>query len=198
MKTIIRYIPNGLVFLRIGLTGFLVWDALDRETGIWFVVCYIVAALSDMLDGMIARRFNVTSPQGSRLDAYADFILYLSILFCIWMVHREVVQSFMIPIVILCITQTTSWLFSLIKFGKLTSYHSYIAKTWAIMLFVAIVALFAFNYAGILFWSIIIIGVISNIEDMIITCVAPRSACDVLTIRDAFALRKEKRKKERV
>ena len=42
-----------------------------------FVVLYISAGLTDIVDGWIARRTNTTSELGSKLDTIADFIFFI-------------------------------------------------------------------------------------------------------------------------
>lgn len=188
---IVRHIPTALVILRVVIAVFLVLDALDGKTGAWFVAGFIIASLSDALDGMIARRFNVATTMGSMLDGYADVVLYGAVLWCIWLAHREVIKAFSAPLLVLAATQLISWLISLARYGRITSYHSYIAKAWAVAIFAAVVSLFAFNYPGIFFWLVIILGVISNIEDISITLIIPRWSHDVSSIPQALVLRKK-------
>lgn len=40
-----------------------------------FYVLYIIAGVTDMIDGTVARKTNTVSEFGSRLDTVADFIL---------------------------------------------------------------------------------------------------------------------------
>lgn len=190
IRQITKHIPNALSFSRILIAFALVFDAWNGETAHWFVIGFIIAASTDFLDGLAARRLNATTKLGSTLDANADAILYLSVLFCIWLVHRDVVEAFIVPVCIVGATQISSWVFSLIKFGRLTCYHSYIAKIWAGVLFSAIISLFAFDYAGIIFWFAIIFGIISNTEDIVITSLLRNWACDVFSVRHAFRLRR--------
>jgi len=187
---IIKYVPNALVIFRMLVIPFLVLDAWDGATGKGFVIAFIVAFATDLIDGPIARRFDAVSDFGSKLDSYADVLLFGATLFCIPRVHYHVVEEFWIPILVVGTTQITSWVFSLIKFGRLTHYHSYLAKFWAFTIAVAVVALFGFNYAGVFFWLAIVCGIASNIEDMIMTFILPRWSCDVLTVCDALRLRK--------
>jgi len=194
-KRFIKHVPMALVAVRCLIAPFLVIDALDGETGLWFVILFVIAGITDVLDGMIARRYKVVSTMGSAMDGYADVLLYISILFCIWRVHPEIIKSFFIPILTVGATQVISWLVSLFKYSKITSYHTFGGKFWAVTLFVATFSIFAFNYAGILFWIAIIVGIASNIEDMMITLVTPYWAHDVSSIRDALKLRREHKPK---
>ena len=44
-----------------------------------FWVLYVVAGLTDMLDGFLARRWGVESQFGARMDSLADFVFVLSV-----------------------------------------------------------------------------------------------------------------------
>jgi len=70
-------IPNSLTVLRIFLAPLLVVVLLtefpDKE--IWGLVIFLIAALTDALDGMIARRTNRITVTGAMLDPIADKLL---------------------------------------------------------------------------------------------------------------------------
>ncbi len=70
-------IPNSLTLLRIVITPLLVVVLLtefpDKE--IWGLVIFLIAALTDALDGMIARRTNRITVTGAMLDPIADKLL---------------------------------------------------------------------------------------------------------------------------
>ena len=44
-----------------------------------FWVLYVVAGLTDMLDGFLARRWGVESQFGARMDSLADFVFVLAV-----------------------------------------------------------------------------------------------------------------------
>ena len=70
-------VPNSLTLLRILLAPLLVVVLLtefpDKE--IWGLVIFLVAALTDALDGIIARRTNRITVTGAMLDPIADKLL---------------------------------------------------------------------------------------------------------------------------
>ena len=68
--------PNLLSALRIILClPLLLVDAMT----IPFWVFYVIAGLTDMLDGFLARRWGVESKFGARLDSVADFVFVLAV-----------------------------------------------------------------------------------------------------------------------
>lgn len=70
-------IPNAITMLRIILVPVLVYLLLHGEyrAAIWVL---LVAGLSDVLDGFIARRFNLCTYLGSILDPLSDKLLIVS------------------------------------------------------------------------------------------------------------------------
>jgi len=56
-------------------------DNSDRK--LYAVLIYVVAALSDFLDGFIARRYKVSSNLGKLLDPLGDKLMTISVMVCI-------------------------------------------------------------------------------------------------------------------
>ncbi len=79
-----KHLPNSLSISRILLTPvFLVLILVDTFLGqVLALSVFVIAAVSDYLDGMIARRYGVDSALGRYLDPLADKILVLSA-FCV-------------------------------------------------------------------------------------------------------------------
>ena len=80
----LRHLPNAICLARIALTLPVV-AALGRGDYWLALVVFSVAALSDGLDGYLAKRFNWTSDLGRILDPLADKILLVAaFLACAW------------------------------------------------------------------------------------------------------------------
>ena len=71
-----RGIPNAITLLRLLLTPVIATLLAERYYVAGFVI-YVFAALSDGLDGYLARRFNVTSRVGALLDPVADKLIVI-------------------------------------------------------------------------------------------------------------------------
>ena len=71
-----KHIPNILSASRIALClPLLMVDAMTLP----FWVLYLIAGLTDMLDGFLAKRWGVESKFGARLDSLADFVFVLTV-----------------------------------------------------------------------------------------------------------------------
>ena len=71
-----RHIPNILTILRLLLVPCFLGAAMKGMHRTAFVI-FVSAALTDILDGMIARRLNVKSRLGAMLDPAADKTLMI-------------------------------------------------------------------------------------------------------------------------
>ena len=71
-----KQVPNLLSASRIALClPLLLVDAMTLP----FWVLYLIAGLTDMLDGFLARRWGVESMFGARLDSFADFVFVIAV-----------------------------------------------------------------------------------------------------------------------
>ena len=71
-------IPNIITLGRILLVPIIVWAIASNQMEIAFAV-FIIAGVSDAVDGYLAKRFNMTSELGALLDPLADKALLVSI-----------------------------------------------------------------------------------------------------------------------
>jgi cardiolipin synthase len=74
----LRHLPNAICVLRIVLTWPTV-SAIDRGDYGAALLLFAVAALSDGVDGYLAKRFNWVSELGRALDPLADKILLVAV-----------------------------------------------------------------------------------------------------------------------
>jgi phosphatidylglycerophosphate synthase len=184
-------IPTILIVFRFLIAPFLLWDAWDGNTSIWFLVGFIAAFLSDIFDGIIARRLDVSNAKLRQADSWADTCLFSCIFVSAWLGYRDILITYQIPLLMVIFAQVVWWIVNLIKYGKPASYHTYSAKFWGITLFIAIVSLFGFNYAGIALWLTCIAGTIYSVEEIAMTLILPVWTHDVLSIFHALKIRQQ-------
>lgn len=83
MKKSCLNVPNALSLLRVCLVpAFVAAALLMRDIEIWGAVVpaiiYVITALTDMLDGKIARKYNLVTDFGKFIDPLADKFMVLS------------------------------------------------------------------------------------------------------------------------
>jgi CDP-diacylglycerol---glycerol-3-phosphate 3-phosphatidyltransferase len=79
-------IPNLLTFARILMIPLCLYflNSGTRRDGYWSALVFTIAAITDLLDGFLARKLNVVSVLGKLLDPLADKLIVMATL--VWMV----------------------------------------------------------------------------------------------------------------
>ena len=107
-------LPNKLTLFRIFLIPVFVLIMLLNVPNKFLIACiiFIIASITDALDGKIARKYNLVTDFGKFMDPLADKLLVISALTC--MIEDHLVSSWMV-IIIVAKKVTGSKLKSIIK-----------------------------------------------------------------------------------
>lgn len=71
-------VPNFITIFRFLLVPAVIWALVSGNVE-WALICFVVAGVSDAVDGFIARHFDQRSELGAYLDPMADKILLVSV-----------------------------------------------------------------------------------------------------------------------
>jgi len=180
-------VPWLLVGLRFLIAPLLLLDALDGTISAGFIAGYTIAVLSDVFDGIIARRLGSSTVSLRQADSWADISLYLCIAISTWLVYPNAISQFQLPLLSAIVAQITLFATSLLKFRQFPSFHTYTAKAWGVSLFIAVVGLFGFDQPMLL-WGAIGLCWINSLEEIVMTLVLPEWHHDVLSLVHALKL----------
>lgn len=74
-----KHVPNTLTAIRIVVTPILIWLLFVGGFAgyTWALVLFVLASISDWLDGQLARRYRAKTRLGQFLDPFADKVLVL-------------------------------------------------------------------------------------------------------------------------
>jgi phosphatidylglycerophosphate synthase len=129
-----RRIPDGFSLLRLLLIPVL-WGLALTGQGRAVGIGLIVAGASDFLDGYLARRFGLTSPNGARLDSLADNLLLVSALAWIALLRPVILRDQPGLLAITATIYLSSQGVGLIKFHQLGNLHLYSSKVAGALLY---------------------------------------------------------------
>jgi CDP-diacylglycerol--glycerol-3-phosphate 3-phosphatidyltransferase len=93
-------LPNLLTFGRVAIIPVVLW-LIDRGTPrdcVWAAIVYSLAALTDLLDGYLARRMGIVSVLGKFLDPLADKLLVMASL--VWMVPMGRISEWAVVLIL--------------------------------------------------------------------------------------------------
>jgi phosphatidylglycerophosphate synthase len=102
----------------------------------------LVSFLTDAMDGYLARKFRVTSILGARLDSISDDLTVLAAFLGLIVVHPQFLLEQWLVIVILLILFLVQAAYAFIRYQKMTSFHTYIAKAAAVLQGIFMCAMF--------------------------------------------------------
>lgn len=173
-----RYLPNLLSGLRLLAVPVLAALAASRmETA--FTWLLIAALLSDVADGWIARAWSLESQVGALLDSIADSALMFVAVYGIWVFHRDVMTDNAIA----CSLAVGLWalenLLALARYGRLSSFHTYLSKVAANALGFFVGVLFVFGFEPWLFFVAIGATILASVEELALLAVLGDWRADV-------------------
>jgi CDP-diacylglycerol--glycerol-3-phosphate 3-phosphatidyltransferase len=165
-------LPNKLTIGRILIVPVFIAVLM---TGHYYIsaIIFILASLTDMFDGMIARKYNLVTNFGKIMDPLADKILVVAALVCL--VQLGDVAAWMV-IVILAREFTVTGLRSVAAAQGVVIAAGMTGKIKTILQMIAIPALLlknwpfhliGFPFAEIMLWASVIMTVVSGVEYVI-------------------------------
>lgn len=115
--SILLTIPIGLTALRALLAPVVVLLAIYRPSHLALGSCLVLAFVSDVFDGIIARRLGVATPTLRRLDSIADSVFVVA-LFAAWHLHPSVIHDNLPSLLALAMLEVGRYAFDLAKFKR--------------------------------------------------------------------------------
>jgi phosphatidylglycerophosphate synthase len=185
-----RNIPILLTALRALLAPVVVSLSLSAPAPPAFAICLIAALLSDIFDGVLARRLGVATANLRRLDSVADTMFYVACVFAAWHLYPEAINRHLGSLAVLIALEVTRYIVDLLKFRREASYHMWSSKLWGVALFVGFYSLLVFGSDGAAVSCAIYIGIAADVEGLVISLVLRRWRADVPTFLHALRLRR--------
>ena len=168
----LKYLPNTISILRLLCTPLLAWLAVNSaaESFAWLL---FAAGISDILDGWLARKLQVSSDLGALLDSIADVLLTLVTLFAIGYLHSYVFLDHGFILGVFISTWVCVHLAALYRYRKLASFHTLLTRIAIILFGVFALSLFFFQFIDWLWYLAGILGVLAAIENLIMIFLLP-------------------------
>ena len=172
-------LPNKITIVRLLLIPVFVALFFVEFTGHVFVALgvFILACLSDFLDGYIARKYNLVTDLGKFLDPVADKVLVMSALVLICINGRELTTVFTIGTIIILAREFIITGFRTVAAGKnVVLAADYLGKLktnfqmFSIIFLLPVNAIFAFGeIANIIGITVMMLGLVCFILAVVLT-----------------------------
>jgi len=183
-------VPWTLCLSRFVLGPVLVWLAGGPPRPWLFLALLLAGLLSDIFDGITARRLGVASVALRVWDSRADLAFWLCTAAAAYRAHPEIVLEHRGWIAALLASEASTYLVGFLRFGKPMSTHALLAKVFGLSLFGALTAALCFGVAGVPLAVCITLGLAANAEIVAIAFILPAWQADVPTWRQALRIRR--------
>lgn len=174
----LRQVPNALSIARILASPVLVVLVRNGQESL-FTWILILALFSDIADGLIARLFSLQSRLGALLDSVADTLLLFAALFGIWVFHPDVAADHIMAGALVVGAWLTENMAALLRYGRLSSFHTYLSKIAGYALGIFVGVFFLFGFQPWLFYLAVGVSVIGNCEELVLLALLPTWRADV-------------------
>ena len=177
-----KHLPFALTTLRVLLGPVALFCALTNIPRWIYLPILVTGTLSDIFDGILARKFGVATPALRRFDSITDVIYYLFVLGAAWILCRDVIAQNWLLLALILLSEAVVILVCYAKFGKYPATHSWLAKFYGLCLLGGLIALLVFNAGS---WAIIalaIVALVTNTEIIAIHLLMNKPPVDVKSV----------------
>lgn len=187
-------IPIALIYLRLFL-GFIIIVCSYYNINNYAVIAIIiltVGLLSDIFDGIIARKLNVSTQRLRRLDSTIDQIFFICVSIATFIQCPQFFKANTTKLIVLLSSEAFIYIVCFLKFKKEVATHTIGAKFWTLLLFATLVEVIIHCQSTVLFQLCFWVGIITRLEICAIIFTLKNWTNDVPSIYQAFQLKNGK------
>ncbi len=171
-------VPNALSFYRLLAFPLILWFIISGKEQL-FAIFLIINLVTDFLDGLIARIFKQETALGAKLDSFADDLTYILAFTGLLVFKGEDFLPHLVSFVVFMAFLVGSVIMSLIKFKTTPSFHLYSTKISGYIQAGFFICLFTIGFIPVLYYIMIVWGIMAATEHMIIQLIIPRMRSNV-------------------
>lgn len=164
MQEKLKNLPNSITVMRMVGTVFLLFT---KPMSLCFYIVYSLTGLTDVLDGFFARKFEVTSDFGAKLDSIADLMFYsVMLILLIPVLWDRLNKSIWFAVLIALVLRLIAYILSAVKYKEFASSHTVLNKITGLCVF-AVPFILLTPFASAICWIVAFIGIISSFAEML-------------------------------
>jgi phosphatidylglycerophosphate synthase len=139
-----------------------------------------ISFFTDLIDGTLARQFKVSSIFGSRLDSIADDMTILAAIIGLFVLKTEFIKENKVIVIVIIALLLVQNGMALVRYGKISSFHTYLAKLAAILQGSFLILIFFLPQPVYpLFYAAALVTILDLLEEIILVLVIPQWRSDV-------------------
>lgn len=167
------YVINGITLYRIIAAPFLLILLFKNEISL-FKWLLALSFFTDLIDGFLARKYKVASVLGTRLDSIGDDLTVLVGMIGLFYLKWAFIKEQKILFIILLLLFLVQVAYAFYRYGKMTNFHTYLAKLAALLQGVFLILVFFTDEPVMaLFYAAVIITMLELVEEIILVYLLP-------------------------
>ncbi len=179
-----KNIPFLLIYSRLIIGVLILLSAfIDLpKRSIIIVLLMITGLLTDVFDGIIARKLNIATEKQRLWDSNVDQFFWIMVLFTVFYLNTSFLKENWLWIATLIFLEALCYIISFIKFRKPIATHSYLAKAWTLTLLAFFIDLSLNQNSFYPFYICVVLGIISRLEIILIILRLKKWTTDIPSI----------------
>jgi CDP-diacylglycerol--glycerol-3-phosphate 3-phosphatidyltransferase len=146
--------------------------------------------LSDVADGIIARRLGIATAGLRHADTLADTVFYIAAAVALRVAVPDVFAGAGVPLVLLIAIHVSRTTFELAKYGRIASYHMWSSKALGILLLTTMTTVFVGGRPNALVAVTLWLAIANELEGFLASALLPAWTTDVPSAVHAHRLRR--------
>jgi cardiolipin synthase len=126
------YLINSLTLYRLLIAPWLLIIALAEQYEM-FKWMLVLSFATDAVDGLLARKYKVTTAEGAHLDSIADDATFLAALAGLVLFKPAFLEQQWVIVVVISTLLLIEVVLALYRYGKISSFHTRLAKLAAVL-----------------------------------------------------------------
>lgn len=184
----VTMIPAALIMIR-AICGPALVAAAVAEASPWLLAGLVTFAfVSDVFDGIIARRLGVATELLRRADTIADTAFYACAVIALLLWAPSVLSAHLVGLGLIVSLELVRWAIERRRYGRLASYHMWSAKAWGITLWLGFCEAFLTGQPGPFMQAAVVMGVVADCEGLTASLVLSSWQHDIRTVWHAVRL----------
>ncbi|TPE45457.1 CDP-alcohol phosphatidyltransferase family protein [Pontibacter mangrovi] len=159
----------------------LLYTLLNRQQA-QFLALLALSLATDAADGMLARWQRQESIRGAKLDTYGDLLTVPFMLASLFIFKADFLESQVVLLSVLVGLYLLELGASLLRYGKPSSFHTYLDKASFILLGIFYFSLFLFGFIDWLFYLAMAVAILGELEELVLVMRLPRWQNNVKSI----------------
>lgn len=194
MRKYLVQIPALLIWSRLLFAALILFLSFRQPADfrLWINILLVTGLLSDVFDGMIARKLQVSTVKLRRMDSTVDQVFWLSALAGAYLICKEFFQQNATLLFLLLGAEALTYIISFIKFKKEVATHAILSKVWTLTILATLLEIIAGCNSTWVFMTCFYVGLITRAEIMGILFLLRKWENDVPSLYHAILIRQGK------